>query len=146
MTRIEFYVNGEPKSAGSKRAFMVGKKGGPKRPILVDTCKNEDWKTAVRAAAVAAHKTGLLRGPIYLRVVFWMLRPKSHYNSKGQLKAGAPQWHTKKPDATKLLRCLEDCLKGIVWIDDSEVAEQCVKKPYCSENPGAAVIIEEMNP
>ena len=140
--RVEFFVLGVPKPGGSKRAFMVGKKGGPKRPIIVDMAKNEDWKTAVREAAAKQFKEPVLWPNISLDVTFWMPRPKYHFDKKGALRANAPFWHNKKPDRTKLLRALEDALTGIAWIDDASVVVGMVQKIYMISGwSGATVTI-----
>jgi Holliday junction resolvase RusA-like endonuclease len=61
------------------------------------------------------------------------------------LKASAPANHTIKPDVTKLVRSLEDSLKGIVWLDDSQVVKQSASKRYVHlEVAGAVVRIEEL--
>lgn len=51
--------------------------------------------------------------------------------------------HTTRPDVDKLTRALLDPLKGITWVDDSQVAYATVNKVYAWEgNPGAFVIID----
>jgi hypothetical protein len=39
-------VRGIPKPAGSKRVFLVGKAGGPQRPVVTDDsgAKGRDWR------------------------------------------------------------------------------------------------------
>lgn len=51
--------------------------------------------------------------------------------------------HTKRPDLDKLTRGLWDPMKGIVWVDDSQVCHATVNKLYAwNGNPGAIVIID----
>jgi Holliday junction resolvase RusA-like endonuclease len=88
----------------------------------------------------------LLEGPLGLAVVFNITRPKGHFGTgrnAGALKDSAPYWPTVKPDATKLLRGLEDALTGVVWRDDAQVVEQAVTKRY-AEREGARVVVWEL--
>jgi len=138
---LTFFVDGIPKPAGSKRAFVMNG-----RAIIVDANKNaKDWKTDVKFAAKELiereRQTLPVRGPIKLTVVFTMPRPKYHYGKHG-IKADAPKWHTVKPDATKLLRGTEDALTSLLWGDDAQIAVQKVSKVYGSR-PGAHITIEE---
>jgi Holliday junction resolvase RusA-like endonuclease len=47
-----------------------------------------------------------------------------------------------KPDASKLLRALEDPMSGIVYTDDARIATVLVAKEYARDcDPGAFVTI-----
>lgn len=57
------------------------------------------------------------------------------------------QWgwlpHVKRPDVDKLTRALFDPLKGIVWVDDSQVCFCTVNKVYAWDTqPGAFCIVD----
>lgn len=135
---IEFTVHGIPKPAGSKRAFLNPK---TKRIVVTDDCKTgRDWKASMQAAAIEAMAgDDPATGPLGLHVTFWMPRPKSHYRKDGTVKESAPDWHDIRPDATKLLRCAEDAMTGIVWRDDAQVVSQEVTKRYADGSPRAVV-------
>ena len=144
---IEFSVVGVPRPAGSKKAFVNPKTG---RANLADVSgeKGTAWRSDVRSEAMAAYQGPPLSGPVTLLVVFFMPRPQRHYRTgklAHLLRDDAPTFHTSAPDATKLLRGLEDSLKSIAWIDDSQVAHQCVWKVY-GEAPGARVLITKATP
>lgn len=136
---VSFFVPGEPKTAGSKRAFMPR---GWSRPIIVDDCKKgKDWRGDVkRFAAEAFDGEALLDGPLNVSLTFTMRRPKHHYRSNGQLKENAPALHTSKPDVLKMARAVEDALTGVIWKDDSQIAVECLTKRY-GEKPGCQVTI-----
>lgn len=127
---IQFTIHGRPQPRGSKRAFMPK---GARFPVITDDNeKSRPWMNAVAACAEAAlTESGgsLLDGPVWLAVDFYFCRPKGHFGKRG-LRPAAPEHHTTKPDATKLLRGLEDALKGIVWRDDSQVVQQVARKLY----------------
>lgn len=137
---ITFYVHGKPEPAGSKRAFVNPKTG---KAIVTDAnAKSKPWKQEVAQTARLALPEGFtpLDGPVRLVVDFYVARPKGHYGTgknAGTLREGAPDYPTTKPDATKLLRGLEDALTGIVWRDDSQIVSQTVRKRYGT--PGALV-------
>lgn len=144
--RISFFVPGVPATAGSKKAFVNRKTG---KPMIVDDCeKGPSWRESVRTAAFGRlnplGEHPIIDEPVELRVVFFFVRPKGHYRKserfKGQLKVTAPNWPTKPPDVTKLLRALEDALTGVVWRDDASVVVQAARKVY-ADRPGAFVTI-----
>jgi Holliday junction resolvase RusA-like endonuclease len=148
MTRLSFEVFGKPQPAGSKRAFAT--KTG-RIVVTDDNPRSKPWQVVVADAALEAMLTDkgvmpLLEGPLGLAVVFNITRPKGHFGTgrnAGALKDSAPYWPTVKPDATKLLRGLEDALTGVVWRDDAQVVEQAVTKRY-AEREGAQVIVWEL--
>lgn len=131
---VTFTVLGRPQQRGSKQAVLIPKRGGGfieknGRPIVRakdDNPKSKDWMQEVRSAAAQAFGQGrpLINEPIELTVRFYFTRPQSHYGSgknSGKLKDSAPKSHAQSPDLAKLIRCLEDALKGIVWTDDKLV-------------------------
>ena len=139
MSSFVFFVPGLPKPSGSKKAFRHAKTS---KVIVVDACDgSRDWKTTVSQFALAA-RAGCrpMDGPLRLVVEFRMPRPKAHYRANGELRDNAPAWHTNAPDATKLLRAVEDALNGVLWRDDRQVVLQSVYKAY-GESPGANIMI-----
>lgn len=145
-TAVEFWVYDLPQPGGSKRAF-VPKNGG--RPVVVEDCKrNKTWRTEVKAAALKVAPASPLTGPLLVEVTFFMPRPKGHFGTGKNadvLKLSAPDYHTSKPDATKLWRSTEDALTGILWGDDSQIAKQSIVKKYTnSGRPGAFIRVRRL--
>lgn len=147
---VSFFVPGIPKPGGSKTAFPLRYKDGS--PVMkngrqvinmADDSKNRDWKASVSLTARdAMGENPLLVGPLALDVEFYMPRLKSHFRANGQLKPNAPRFHTTKPDATKLLRSMEDALTGVIWRDDAAIALQKVSKRYeAGQGCGAKIIV-----
>ena len=138
--KLTFFVPGKPATQGSKRAFW---RPGMKRAGLKDDCeRNLPWRTDVKDAARQMLKNMCLpdlsgyEGPVKMEITFFLLRPKAHFGSGKNaaiLKPTAPESPTKKPDMTKLVRPVEDSLKGLVWRDDSQIVETLARKVYCSE-------------
>lgn len=141
---VSFFVNGIPKTAGSKRAFM---RPGMKFPVIVDDCKKgADWKGDVKRFAVDHWKDVPTTEPVRVRFSFYFPRPASHFGSGrniGTLKSSAPVCHTKKPDVDKCSRACLDALTGIVWKDDAQVVSKLVTKDY-GKKPGVEIVIETL--
>ncbi len=130
---LSFTVYGKPEPAGSKTPGR-SKTGGM---FVRDSNPNAaDWKREVKAAAgPAMGSRELAAGPLRLEAVFYLPRPKGHYGTgrnAGTVRGAAPAYPIVKPDATKLLRAVEDALTGIVWRDDAQIVEQLVRKRYGS--------------
>ena len=129
MEPISITVYGEAQPAGSKRGFNVG----GHVQIVDANPKSREWKNHVAAEAAKIYKGPILDGPIELRMVFYRVRPKSHYGTgrnAGVMKNGAPEYPAMKPDATKLARGAEDSMTGIVYRDDCQVVDLHVHKRY----------------
>jgi len=137
---VEFSVPGVPAPAGSKRAVTAGGKTGG-RVLLVDASRrSKPWKLDVAAAALQAMgDQPPLEGPLALAVEFAFTRPKAHQGARGLTAVGRRSpYPATRPDATKLLRAVEDALTGIVWRDDAQVVWQFALKRW-RERPGCAV-------
>jgi Holliday junction resolvase RusA-like endonuclease len=139
---IEFFVPGIPKTSGSKKGYPNKKTGG----VIIVPANSKDqkqWMSDVKKFAEQPAYFELITGPVKLTLRFYFLRPKSHYGTGrnvGILKKSAPAFHTKTPDLTKLVRCTEDALKGVIWVDDRQVVSQDTFKDY-GNPPGVHVII-----
>lgn len=151
MTIFELFIPGIPQPAGSKKAVPVFNRhtgqyvraanGRPIVNVVDDAKRSRPWKSHISAMVADAWRSAPLDEPLALSIVFTMPRPKDHYGTrKGvpYLKPDAPRFHTSKPDATKLLRCAEDALLGVLLKDDARIAEQHVRKVY-GERPGASI-------
>lgn len=140
---LNFFVPGIPATAGSKTGFYNKKSG---RVIMAPANKRQKpWMSHVQATALEYYDDSPVTDPIRMELVFCMPRPKSHFGTgKNQdvLKDTAPEYHTKKPDLTKLLRAVEDALTGIIWRDDSQVIINKCSKQYVDTTPGVQVRIK----
>ncbi len=122
---ISYIIEGIPRPQGSKR--HVG------RGVMVESSKHvKEWRAFARLKAVLAmEEQELIAKPkaVMLSVVFCFDRPKKHFTSKG-LRPDAPKNHTSKPDSYKVLRALLDSMSGVVFEDDSQVADVHFEKLY----------------
>lgn len=137
--KLAFVVLGKAEPAGSKRAFAIRKGGTPTGQVAVSDAnpRAKGWQQEVRYAAIhalnGASDNALLDGPLGLRVRFYRSRPAGHMGTgknAGVVKASAPAYPISRPDATKILRGLEDALTGTVWRDDAQVVVQDARKLY----------------
>lgn len=144
---VAFFVAGTPATQGSKRGFVNPKNG---RVIVTEDCeRNKDWRAQV-AYEAQRQAASCITGPVELRLAFKLKRPTGHYRTgkhADKLRDSAPSYPTTKPDTTKLQRCVEDALKGIVWRDDSQVVKIIAVKLYAQpwEHTGVSVMVSELN-
>ena len=124
---VQFTAYGVAQPAGSKTVGFT--KTG--RHFVRDSAKGSaEWKrTVAQNAGAVMSGRALLEGPLSLRVVFVMPRPKGHFGKTG-VRSSAPPYPTVAPDATKLLRAVEDACQGIVFVNDAAVVDQHVFKRY----------------
>lgn len=133
---INFFVPGIPAPQGSKTPW--GTEANP---------RTRPWREAVKYAAIEAMRDAgqsVFTGPVAISLHFQFPRPKSHYNSKGQLKpVGIAQaYKGSKPDIDKLCRAVNDALTDAgVWRDDSLVCFAVLRKDY-GEPAGVAIIVQ----
>lgn len=127
MTSVKFTVVGVARPKGSAKAFLPK---GWTRPIITSDNKSlKGWEDSVRAA-LQQHVPGqFFQGPVLVKVLFELPRPKS-------LKKGESV-HVKRPDLDKLVRGSLDAMKGVLWNDDSQVIDIHASKRYAVTQPQA---------
>jgi len=134
---ITFFVEGISRPQGSKRSLGNGR--------MVESSPHlKPWRQDVRfAAQLNRPQLWDTSAPMSVSLAFCFPRPKSHYNSKGQLIVKAPSKATSKSigDIDKLTRGILDALTTVLFDDDSQVVEINAYKRYCSlsERPGAII-------
>jgi Holliday junction resolvase RusA-like endonuclease len=134
---MEVDVTGIPVPQGSKRVFNG-------RLVDVNHSKLRDWRALV---ATSMPSQTPITGPVYVRLDFYMPRPKGHYGTgrnASALRPSAPSVPNTKPDIDKLVRACLDALTGMAFRDDSQVAALSARKFYADERqPGVHIEIEE---
>lgn len=138
MRKITFFAPGTPKGQPRVRACIRGRHAGVYDPGTAD-----EWKQAVRVAALKALNGVPFSGPLSLRLDFGMPRPKGHFTKKG-LRTTAPLYHTIKPDLDNCTKAVKDALTNVgVWHDDSQVCVSIGTKSYSSLT-GCQITIKEI--
>ncbi len=143
MTELHFFVPGTPAPGGSKTGFYNAKLG---RVLMTPASKKtKPWMQAVSTTVRSEYDGDPLACPMRLDMQFRMMRPKGHYGSgknagvvKDRYATALP---TVKPDLTKLVRSTEDALKGILWLDDTQVVSGIYSKIYVERDPGVVIVV-----
>jgi crossover junction endodeoxyribonuclease RusA len=134
---VTFFVEGVSRPQGSKRSLGSGR-------MIEASPHIKSWRHDVRYGA-QQHRPASWEttAPMSVSIAFCFLRPKSHYNSKGNLTLKSPARATSKSigDIDKLVRGILDALTTVLFDDDSQVVEVNAYKRYCSatERPGAII-------
>jgi Holliday junction resolvase RusA-like endonuclease len=130
---IELAIVGNPVPQGRPRFARVGK-----FVRTYDPKESAAWKDSIKLQAISLLRDNyadwqLISGPVNLNCEFYINRPASVSVKK------RPE-PTVKPDLDNLLKAVKDALKGIVWVDDSQVTRLSAMKIY-SGTPGVRIAI-----
>jgi len=74
-----------------------------------------------------------LEGPVYMTMIFELLRPKS-------VKPERRPWPHVAPDLDKLVRAVSDAMTGIVYRDDAQLVSGTFEKRY-GDVPGVQISV-----
>lgn len=144
---FELIVLGAPAPQGSK-SYKGKTKAG--KPILAESSKAvAPWRESIVwwARQASEHLGGPMTGPLRVRMVFTLARPRSA--PKRRLYPDA------RPDLSKLARAVEDALTDAgVWADDACVVEyDRLAKVYAGSGdpdaldvPGVRVVVNPVGP
>lgn len=140
---ITFQVIGSPKAQPRPRAFARNMGGGKFAARVYDAGTAEGWKSLVAIAAKPYLRQEPIPWALDVSIDFYLARPKSHLNLKGEVKAASPSFPTNKMDCDNLAKAVLDCLTQIgMWCDDGQVVSLTITKSYAaSRAPGATVQI-----
>lgn len=131
---ITFTVPGMPVGKGRPRAST---RGGKVR--MFTPAKTVSYEAELKHfATLALAGRDILLGP--LRVTVTATFPKA--DSWTKKKAAAAVWHTSRPDADNLVKCL-DGLNGVIWKDDAQIAEATVRKVYSDNGTASLTVLVE---
>ena len=134
---IKFTVPGEPVGKGRARAFR-NKAGGV---TMFTPERTRSYEAIVRSiAAEAMWSMAPIEGPVAMHLRAYFSAPKSLKKADKELARREELPVTKKPDASNVLKAVEDAMNGIVFKDDSQIALATVSKSY-SEKPRVEVTI-----
>lgn len=134
-------VHGTPAPQGSKIRNRYGAVYESNRNVA-------PWREAIRTETQQAVDVPLT-GPVAVRVLFYLKRPKGHYRTgknAGLPRAGAPSFPAHMPDLDKLCRAVLDGLTdGGAWKDDGQVVGLHAEKLYSiGDGSGCVITLEEV--
>lgn len=166
--QVTFLIPGKPQQRGSKNPFVVRNKRGQMlnrtggivktafdTPVITVPDSNKKSKAHMRLITrMIKERKGELcfTGPVILQAHFYFQRPKCHYGTgrnSTKLKDKAPQrFHAQKPDASKLIRCLEDAITDSgLWKDDAQVVGYgSTSKLWTRNSPHTEIEIFPLSP
>lgn len=122
--QVAFYVRGVPAPQGSKTKMPNGAmlEAGSK----TGREKVKNWRADVKEAAIKEMGgKPLLTGPLAIEYRFRFLRPKSRKRTEN--------WHSIKPDLSKLIRATEDAMSLVVYKDDCSISATMATKSYTTD-------------
>jgi Holliday junction resolvase RusA-like endonuclease len=135
----EFTVEGEPVAKGRPRFSRRGQ-----HVVAYTPGKTIDYELHVKDAAMRAMGSSEpLDGPVALSVRVFVPIPASW--SKKRQEAANNQFVVKKPDGDNYLKAVMDACNGVLYVDDSQVADFHCSKKY-STFPRVEVTLVELVP
>jgi Holliday junction resolvase RusA-like endonuclease len=122
---VRFSVPGRVRGKGRPRASS---RGGFVR-MYTDAKTTACEATVKHFASEAMKGKPLFEGPLWLSVTVWVLHPQS-WSKK---RKAASIYVTGKPDCDNVLKLIGDALNGIVWKDDSQLADAHIVRKFTTE-------------
>ena len=135
---VTFKVDANP--VGKQRARYV-KRGNFVQAYTPE--KTRTYEALIRDAAIEAMGASEpLETPVTLYLYIRVLIPKSHSKKKVEACLNGLDQPIKKPDASNILKSVEDGMNGIVYKDDSQIINLHVTKVY-STLAGVDICVKE---
>lgn len=122
-------IPGEPFAQPRARAAVIAG-----RAVVYDPKVARNWKaTAQDHMQQAAEREGFfsLAEAVALEVLAVFTCPKSDHRKRDRI---GRRWHTKRPDGDNVLKAVKDAAKGVLWLDDSQVARSTVVKQIAAQD------------
>lgn len=143
MRSLRFHVDGPPLGKARHRTRVVQPKDGGK-PFATQYALRRSRCEEDRLAAaciVAASEQGWQKanGPVVLVVLstFALAASLSPAQKRRRL------WHIIKPDASNVLKTVEDALNSVAWLDDSQLVLSISAKVWTDGEPGYDIAVFE---
>lgn len=132
---VPFVPVAQPRQRHATRRTRNGK------TFMVNYVPKDDPVHSFKAAVAIMCRQQMaapLQGPVRVKVDFVFPRTANLVFKK---KPMVRQWKDTKPDLDNLLKSTWDALKGIAWLDDSQICESSERKIYAAGDEGAKAII-----
>lgn len=115
-------IPGKPVAKGRPRFTKTGRLYTPKTTAIA-----ENWAKVKVQEQVGSP---LLEGALAVDVLVLLPIPKSWSKAKRAAALSGDTRPTSKPDADNIAKLYLDALNGIMWLDDSQIAELNITKVY----------------
>lgn len=140
---LAFEVNVTPRGKDRPRASVVFKPGRRLGVHMRNTPETREFEGAVTAAAVAAMAgRPPMAGPLRLDVTAVMPIPPSWSRAKQGRAVAGTELPTGKPDASNIVKAVEDALNAVAYADDSQLVDLAARKVY-GKRPGLYVVVSQ---
>lgn len=140
--QITITVPAVPVAQPRQRHRLVKTKGGKEFIQNYAPAKHpvQDFKATIRLAFREAYAGSPMTGPLRCDLVFVMPRPR---NLIWKTRSMPRLPHISRPDRDNLDKAVMDALKGIAWLDDSQICQGTIEKWIASgyEQPHAVITI-----
>ena len=101
------------------------------KPRAFQPKKQRNWQGDARQVARIAMGTKKpLNGCLHVQVNVYAAIPSSWPDWKREAALGQRIRPTGKPDASNLVKIVEDAFNGVVWMDDAQIVQLSVDKAY----------------
>ena len=135
---VTFKVDGDP--VGKQRA-RYAKRGNYVQTYTPDKTRN--YEALIKEAAIQAMGSNeILETPVNLYLYIRAPIPKSLPKKRLEACLNGSEKPIKKPDASNVLKSVEDAMNGVVYKDDSQIVNIHVTKVYSSQS-GIDVCVKE---
>jgi len=135
---VTFKVDGTPVPKGRARYARRGNFISTYTPE-----KTRTYETLIKDAAIEAMGSSEpLETPVSLYLYIRVPIPKSCTKKRLEAIDNGSEKPTKKPDASNILKSVEDGMNGVVYHDDSQIINIHVTKVY-SSLPGVDICVKE---
>lgn len=135
---ITFKVDADP--VGKQRA-RYAKRGNFVQTYTPDKTRN--YESLIKEAAIEAMGSNeILETPVTLYLYIRAPIPKSSTKKRLEAISKGLEKPIKKPDASNVLKSVEDAMNGVVYKDDSQIVNIHVSKVYSSQS-GIDVCVKE---
>lgn len=135
--QIELFFNIAPVGKGRPRR---GKNG-----IFYTPKQTKDFEKFISKSAQSQleslHMLKPLDGPVFLDVIFLLPIPKSFTGKRRRECESGLKLPLVSPDIDNLAKSLLDGLNGILYHDDKQVVQLCLRKIYSKGNGGISLCV-----
>jgi Holliday junction resolvase RusA-like endonuclease len=135
---VTFTVDANPVPKARARHFIRGTRLRTYTPE-----KTRTYETLIKKAGIKAMGSSEpLETPVTLYLYIRLPIPKSYSKTLREACLSGSEKPIKKPDASNILKSVEDGLNGVVYKDDSQIVNIHVTKVYSSQ-AGVDVCVKE---
>lgn len=136
----EFFVAGTPVPKARARVVRMGNRV---RSYTPDQTVNYEMLVKITAIDAMENRAPSL-DPLALELTIFVTPPSSWSEKRRTAAIWGDFMPTRKPDASNILKSIEDGMNGVVYRDDSQLCSVTVHKRY-HDKPGVKVAVRKLD-